>query len=47
MKQRLTKPVSFDDVSDEKLQAAVDLINCRLRKHLGFRSPAELLLNFL
>ena len=47
LRQFLPKGTSFDDLSDEQLQAVVDLINKRPRKRLGFRSPAELLLNFL
>jgi IS30 family transposase len=47
LRQFFPKGTSFDDFSDEQLQAVVDLINNRPRKRLGFRSPAELLLNFL
>ena len=47
LRQFFLKGTSFDDLSDDQLQAVVDLINNRLRKRLGFRSPAELLLNFL
>ncbi len=38
---------SFADITDEKLQTVVDLINNRPRKRLGLHSPTELLLNFL
>ena len=47
LRQFFPKGTSFDDLSDDQLQAVVDLINNRPRKRLGFRSPAELLLNFL
>ena len=47
LRQFFPKGTSFVDFSDEQLQAVVDLINNRPRKRLGFRSPAELLLNFL
>ena len=47
LRQFFPKGTSFDDLSEQQLQAAVDLINNRPRKRLGFRSPAELLLNFL
>ena len=47
LRQYFPKRSSFADVSDEQLQAVVDLINNRPRKRLGFRSPAEVLLNFL
>jgi len=43
----LRKNDRFADITDEKLKATVDFINNRLEKCLGFRSPAELLLNFL
>lgn len=46
IRQFFPKGSSFDDFSDEQLQAVVDLINNRPRKRLGFRSPAELLFNF-
>ncbi len=47
LRQFFPKGSSFVDITDEKLQAVVDLINNRPRKRLGFRSPTELLLNFL
>lgn len=47
LRQYFPKGSSFADVSDERLQEVVDLINNRPRKRLGFRSPAEVLLNFL
>ncbi len=47
LRQFFPKGSSFADITDEKLQAVVDLINNRPRKRLGFRSPTELLLNFL
>ncbi|MCM1024222.1 MAG: IS30 family transposase, partial [Prevotella sp.] len=47
LRQFFPKGTSFADISGEELQAVVDLINNRPRKRLGFRSPAELFLNFL
>ena len=47
LRQFFPKGTSFADFTDEQLQTVVDLINNRPRKRLGFRSPAELLLNFL
>ena len=47
LRQFFPKGTSFDDLSEQQLQTVVDLINNRPRKRLGFRSPAELLLNFL
>jgi len=47
LRQFFPKGSSFADITDEMLQAVVELINNRPRKRLGFRSPAELLLNFL
>lgn len=47
LRQFFPKGTSFADISDEELQSVVDLINNRPRKRLGFRSPAELFLNFL
>ena len=47
LRQFFPKGTSFDDFSDEQLQAVVDLINNRPRKRPCFRSTAELLLNYL
>ncbi len=47
LRQFFPKGSSFAGITNEKLQAVVDLINNRSRKRLGFRSPTELLLNFL
>ncbi|MCM1060421.1 MAG: IS30 family transposase [Eubacterium sp.] len=47
LRQFFPKGTSFADISDEELQTVGDLINNRSRKRLGFRSPAELFLNFL
>ena len=47
LRQFFPKGASFADISDEELQTVVDLINNRPGKRLGFRSPAELFLNFL
>jgi len=47
LRQYFPKGSSFANISDERLQAVVDLINNRPRKRLGFRSSAEVLLNFL
>jgi len=44
LRQSFPKGSSFADVTDEMLQAVVDLINNRPSKRLGLRSPAELLL---
>ncbi len=47
LRQFFPKGTSLADVTDEKLQHVVDLINNRPRKRFGFRSPAELLQELL
>ena len=46
LRQFFPKGTSFADISEEQLQAVVDLINNRPRKRLGFLTPAELLMKF-
>ncbi len=47
LRQFFPKGTSLADVTDEKLQYVVDLINNRPRKRFGYRSPAELLQELL
>lgn len=46
LRQFFPKGTSFEDISDEQLQAVVDIINNRPRKRLNFLTPAELLMKF-
>ncbi len=46
LRQFFPKGTSFADISDDDLQAVVDLINKRPRKRLGFRTPFEVLKKF-
>jgi IS30 family transposase len=43
LRQYFPKRTSFADITNEKLQEVVDLINYRPRKRLGYRTPAEVL----
>lgn len=43
LRQFFPKGSSFADITDQKLQEVVNLINHRPRKRFGYRSPAELL----
>lgn len=47
LRQFFPKGTSFENVSDEELQAVVNFINNRPRKRLGVRTPAEVLVKFV
>jgi IS30 family transposase len=47
LRQFYPKGTSLSNVSDEKLNIIVDLINNRPRKRLGWKTPAEVLNSFL
>lgn len=46
LRQFFPKGTSFADITDEQLQAVVNLINNRPRERLGFRTPTEVLKKF-
>ena len=47
LRQFFPKKSSFADITDERLKEVFDLINNRPRKRLGFKTPAEVLYQFL
>ncbi len=47
LRQYFPKGTSFEDITDERLQQVVDLINNRPRKRLGYKTPLEIFSNVL
>lgn len=46
LRQFFPKGTSFADITDEKLQKVVNLINNRPTKRLGYKTPLEVLSKF-